>query len=110
MSKELFVLKGEIKSPPLSREARRETGFLIRALQEGESLSMPHSRPMPEIGARCHELRVTDAGKTWRVVYRIDSDAIIVAGLFEKKTRQTPDHVLQDCRKRLRHYDEMAGA
>ena len=104
-----MVLRGEIKTPPISREARREIGFLIRALQEGAALTMPHSRPMPGVGARCHELRVNDAGKTWRVIYRIDPDAIVVADVFEKKTRETPERVIRDCHRRLRLYDEKAG-
>jgi len=103
-------LRGEIKTPPLSHAARRQIGYLIRTLQEGETLSMPHARPMPEIGPRCHELRVNDAGKTWRVVYRIDPDAIVVADIFDKKTRETPDRIIQDCQRRLRRYDETAGA
>ena len=110
MGKELMVLRGEIKTPPLSPAARREIGYLLRELQEGENLSLPYSRPMPEIGARCHELRVNDAGKTWRMVYRIDPDAIVVADLFEKKTRETPERIIRDCHRRLRVYDETAGA
>lgn len=106
--KELIVLRGEIQTPPLSREARREAGFLLRMLQEGESLSLPHARPMREIGPRCMELRVNDAGKTWRFLCRVDPDAVIVAEVFEKKTRTTPDRIMHECRKRLRHYDEMA--
>jgi phage-related protein len=110
MGKELMVLRGEIKTPPMSNEARREIGYLLRELQEGESLSLPQSRPMPGIGARCHELRVNEAGKTWRVIYRIDPDAIVVSDVFEKKTRTTPQRIVRDCRRRLRHYDEAAGA
>lgn len=109
MSKALMLLKGEIKTPPLSLDARRQVGFLLRALQEGEPLAMPHSRPMPEIGPRCHELRVNDGGRAWRVVYRLDADAIVVAEVFEKKTRQTPEAIIRLCRQRLRHYDEAAG-
>jgi len=56
--KPLRWLHGEIKTPPLSVEARREMGLLLRDLQEGEMLSLPHSRPMPTIGSQCHELRV----------------------------------------------------
>jgi len=29
MTKELLILRGEIKTPPLSQEARREVGFLF---------------------------------------------------------------------------------
>lgn len=79
---------------------------MLRRLQAGEKLGMPHSRPMPSIGARCHELRIVDAGKTWRVVYRIDPDAIVIADVFQKTTAQTPGRVIEDCRRRLRLYDD----
>ena len=105
-----MLLHGEITTPPLSLDARRQIGFLLRALQEGELLTMPHSRPMPPIGLRCHELRVNDGGRAWRVVYRLDPDAVIVTDVFEKKTPQTPDAVIRLCRQRLRRYDEAAGA
>jgi hypothetical protein len=63
--KVLILLHGEIKTPPLSREARIEAGLLLRKLQQGELLSMPHSRPMPTIGSHCHELRIVDANSIW---------------------------------------------
>ena len=69
--KRLFVLKGEIKTPPMSKDARGETGWLLRHLQEGETLGMPHFRPMPGIGQNCHELRVNDKHASWRVVYYV---------------------------------------
>ena len=109
MDKDLMVLKGEIKTPPMSEEARREVGYLIRLLQSGELLSMPLSRPMPSIGARCHELRVNDRTKTWRVIYRIDPDAILVVDIFSKTTRETPKRVIDECRRRLKLYDRIAG-
>lgn len=107
--KSLMLLKGEIRTPPMSVSARREAGFLLRRLQRGEHLSMPHSRPMPEIGPRCHELRVNDANKSWRVIYRIDDDAILVVEVFEKKSRTTPHYIVDNCRRRLRIYDEAVG-
>jgi phage-related protein len=66
---------------------------------------MPHSRPMPAIGAQCHELRIQDAGATWRIVYRIDDDAIVIVDVFSEKTSVTPSRVIETCRKRLREYD-----
>lgn len=103
--KDLVVLHGEIKTPPLSRAARIETGFLLRKLQQGDSIGMPHSRPMPSIGARCHELRIVDENATWRIVYRIDADAIVILEIFSKKTRATPQKVIDVCRKRIKDYD-----
>ena len=99
-------LHGEIKSPPLGRAARVETGYLLRELQRGRSLGMPHSRPMPAVGSRCHELRVVDLRDTWRIVYRVDADAIVIVEVFAKKTAQTPRAVLETCRKRLKEYDD----
>ena len=104
--KPLAWLHGEIKTPPLSREARLEAGYLLRRLQRGELLSMPQSRPMPSIGPRCHELRVNDVSGAWRVIYRIDNDAIVVLEVFAKKTNQTPKGVIEPCRKRLKEYDD----
>ena len=106
MEKPLAWLRGEIKSPPFSSEARIEAGFLLRRLQQGERLGLPHSRPMPTIGPRCHELRIRDSEQIWRIVYRIDPDAILMLEVFSKKTPTTPRGVIEDCRRRLRHYDE----
>src|ERR1035437_1105658 len=105
--KELVWLHGEVKSPPFSLEARRRAGFHLRFVQRGNTLSMPHSRPMPILGPRCHELRVPDSEKgiTWRIIYRIDVDAIVIADVFEKKTQQTPQSVIDASARRLSLYD-----
>jgi phage-related protein len=104
--KPLRWIHREVKTPPMSLEARREIGFLLRELQEGVMLTMPRSRPMPGIGTRCHELRVNDKNKTWRVILRIDEDAIVIVDVFEKKTSKTPQAVMETCRQRLKRYDE----
>src|SRR5437773_5861757 len=108
--KPLVWLEGEIKTPPFSREARIEAGVLLGRLQNGENLSLPHSRPMPSIGSRCHELRVRDEDRNWRIIYRVDPDAIVLAEVFPKTTRQTPKHVVQACKRRLRTYDKAVSA
>jgi phage-related protein len=103
--KPLVWLHGAVKSPPFSREARLEAGFLLRRLQRGEKLSLPQSRPMPNIGGRCHELRVVDERVNWRIVYRVDADAIIILAVFRKQTQQTPNEVIEACRRRIQDYD-----
>ena len=103
--KPLIWLHGEIKTPPLSSAARIETGYLLRKLQMGELLPLPHSRPMPSIGSRCYELRIVDQNKTWRVVYRIDNDAIVILEVFQKKAQKTPREVIESCKRRIRLYD-----
>tara|TARA_R110002072_G_C7730456_1_gene515698 strand:- start:304 stop:642 length:339 start_codon:yes stop_codon:yes gene_type:complete len=103
--KPLVWLHGEVRSPPFSKLARLEAGFLLRKLQKGESIAMPHSRTMPGIEKNCHELRIVDSDVTWRLVYRIDFDAIVIAEVFEKKTTKTPKHILELCKSRLKGYD-----
>jgi phage-related protein len=98
-------LAGEIKTPPFSAEARVKAGLLLRQLQHGVSLSLPHSRPMPSIGRGCHELRIRDIGVIWRIVYRIDRDAIVLLEVFDKKSAQTPQRVIDACVDRLKRYD-----
>ena len=105
--KPLVWLHGEIKTPPFSSNARIEAGYLLRLLQQGQTLSLPHSRPLPTIGTRCHELRINDENKTWRIIYRIDGDAIIILEVFDKKTRKTPQEVVGTCKRRLRLYDSL---
>lgn len=105
--KPLVWLHGEVKTPPFSAAARIETGMLLRRLQRGEMLELPHSRPMPSIGPRCHELRVQDERQTWRIIYRIDDDAIILLDVFQKSTQQTPQRVIAACQQRLKRYDEL---
>lgn len=104
--KPLAWLHGDVKTPPFSPEARIEAGALLRRLQKGETLSLPQSRPMPSIGPRCHELRITDGSVKWRIAYRTDPDAVVIAEVFKKKTRSTPENVLEVCRDRFRRYDD----
>jgi len=102
--KPLVWLHGEIKTPPFSTQARIEAGVLLRKLQRGERLAMPHSRPMPAIGRSCHELRVRDRDAAWRIVYFVWVEAIVILDVFSKTTRATPKSVLQICRARLAAY------
>jgi len=104
LPKPLVWLHGEVKSPPFSPEARREAGFLLRRLQDGEILGMPASRPLPAIGANCHELRIVDRDATWRIVYHVDADAVVILEVFSKKTRALPTRVAGTAKRRLNQY------
>jgi phage-related protein len=107
--KPLVWLHGEVKTPPFTVTARVEAGCLLRRLQRGESLGPPHSRPMPVVGRRCHELRIADETVTWRIVYRVDADAVVLVQVFAKKTQVTAASVIATCRRRLRAYDSMSN-
>ncbi|HEX5725603.1 MAG TPA: hypothetical protein VFX98_09065 [Longimicrobiaceae bacterium] len=84
--KPLVWLHGAVKSPPFSLLARIQAGELLRRIQKGESLSFPDSRPMPGI----------------------DTDALLIVEVFRKTTQQTPQHVIDVCKQRLKRYDESA--
>ncbi len=102
--KPLVWLHGEVKTPPFTKETRLKAGLLLRRLQKGEKIALPHSRPMPSIGARCHELRINDEDSIWRIIYRIDTDAIVILEVFKKKSTKTPKRVLDVCKSRLKEY------
>jgi phage-related protein len=85
-------------------DSRIEAGVLLRRLQLGERIALPHSRPMPSIGGACHELRIQDETKTWRIIYHVDADAIVILEVLSKTTRQTPKTVIDTCKARLRLY------
>ena len=105
--KPLVWLHGEVSTPPLTHAGRLEMGILLRRLQRGESLGLPHSRPMSSVGKACHELRVVDAGTSWRLVYRVDPDAVVIAEVFRKTTKATPQAVIDACKRRLGAYDAL---
>lgn len=59
---------------------------------------------MPAIGGQCHELRINDRDQTWRIVYQVAPDVIVILDVFSKKTQSTPVQILQICGKRLAGY------
>ena len=107
MRRPLVWLGGAVKTPPFSAAARTEAGLLLRQLQRGNRLGMPHWRPMPALGARCGELRIADKAVTWRILHRVDADAVVIVDVFVKKTRTTPTAILAAGRERLRTYDRV---
>jgi phage-related protein len=108
--KPLVWLHGELKTPPFTAEARQESGMFLRLLQEGERLSMPQAEPLPDVGARCGALRVRDPEHNWRIMYRIDPDAILILEVYSKKTKKIPSEVIERCQQRLKQYDATVKA
>jgi phage-related protein len=104
----LVWLHGAVQTPPFTAEARTEAGLLLRRLQRGDKLSLPHARPMPALGPRCGELRIPDADATWRIMYRLDADAVVIVAVFAKKTQATPKTILETGAARLKLYDRHA--
>ena len=109
-TKPLVWLHGEIKTPPFTAEGRQEAGMLLRLLQRGERLGMPQAEPLPDVGSRCGALRVRDAVHNWRIMYRIDTDAVLILEVYSKKTQKIPDEVIERCQQRLKQYDAAVKA
>lgn len=59
------------------------------------------------MGSQCHELRINDAGSTWRIMYYLEADAVVILDVFSKKTETTPQARLMTCRKRLAAYRQI---
>jgi phage-related protein len=59
---------------------------------------------MVAVGPRCHELRIVDRDQTWRIIYHLDVDAVVILDVFAKKTATTPRAVMESCRRRLAEY------
>jgi len=54
-----------------------------------------------------HELRINDEAGTFRIIYRADTDAVVILEVWKKKTEQTPQSIIETCRRRLREYDQL---
>jgi phage-related protein len=106
--KPLVWLHGEVKTPPFTAEGRQEAGMLLRLLQEGEK--MPQAEPLPSVGPRCGALRIRDEEHNWRIMFRIDDDAILIGEVYAKKSRQIPKKVIDQCKRRFKLYDDAVKA
>jgi len=84
-------------------EVRRELGYLIFRLQQGESFGLPSSRPMPDVAAGVSELRVRGADGVYRAFYFLRrEDRILVFHAFKKKTQATPPQEMKTGARRLK--------
>jgi phage-related protein len=72
-------------------------------MQQGRSLSMPHSRPMPIVALGVEELRVKDESGQYRAfIVRKTRHGFLVLHVFAKKSRETPRGDIELARRRLK--------
>lgn len=91
----------EIKEFP--EEVRGELADALARLNEGHTLAMPLSRPMPSIGKGVHELRFRDRAGVYRVIYvLVGGGTIYLIHAFMKKTQSTPKQNIDLAKKRLK--------
>jgi len=79
-------------------------------VQENKDLPPGKFGRMHNIGSRVYELYVDDDDKScsWRIIYHIADDAIVVLDYFKKKSAKTPDRVIQRCQSRLKKWNDIA--
>jgi phage-related protein len=64
---------------------------------------------MPTIGSACHELRIVDGKVSWRVMYHVAGDAIVILDVLKKKTEATPLSEINGCKRRLADFKRLAA-
>ena len=75
----------------------------VARLDEGHTLAMPLSRPMPAIGSGAHELRFRDRSGVYRVVYLLlQAGQVWLLHAFQKKAEETPPRHIETARQRLK--------
>ena len=85
------------------KEVRDGLGRYLFQLQMAESLSMPHSRPMPNVAAGVNELRVSGPDGTYRTFYySAFQKGVLVFHAFAKKTQRTSQSEIRVGKKRLK--------
>jgi phage-related protein len=86
-----------------SASIKQEIGEALRDVQRGVTLGMPLSKPMPDVAAGTHELRIKGETTAVRIFYFVKmADAIAVFHGFQKQTQKTPRHEIQVGQKRLK--------
>lgn len=81
--------------------ARRQAGFQLDRVQCG--LEPKSWKPMNTIGAGVREIRITDAGGAFRVMYVAKfASALYVLHCFQKKTQRTRDSDIELAARRYR--------
>jgi phage-related protein len=59
---------------------------------------------MPPVAPNCHELRIKDGVEAWRIIYAIETDAIVILEVFKEKSNKTPKYILRNYTRRLAEY------
>jgi phage-related protein len=90
----------ELKDFPTA--IREDLADAVARLEEGHSLSMPLSRPMPSIGPGAHELRLRDRSGVYRVIYAVVlKSGIYLLHAFKKTSGKTAQRNIEIARERL---------
>lgn len=91
------------------KDARREAGYQLDAVQDG--LEPSDWKPLPAIGPGVQEIRIRERSGAFRVIYLATlGDVVLVLTAFQKKTQKTPPREIEKARARLSAYLKVRGA
>jgi phage-related protein len=103
VKKVLWHPKAKVEVKDFPDDVKRELGYLIFRLQQGESPGLPASRPMPDVAAGVSELRVRGSDGVYRAFYYLKlENHVLVFHAFKKKTQATPPHEIKLGTKRFK--------
>src|SRR5687768_17028033 len=90
------------------KDARREAGYQLDAVQDG--LEPTDWKPFPAVGPGVREIRIREPSGAFRVIYQaVLEDVVLVLNAFQKKTQKTPRHEIEKARHRLGEYLKSRG-
>ncbi len=82
--------------------------FVLRLLEQGEKLSMPLSRPLPNIANGLNELRFCSNLGNYRVFYVVEiGEAIFVVHACSKKTQKISNKTLRLLKIRIKNLESL---
>ena len=100
MKDAVFIDAARDEVPAFPDDVRREAGYQIFRLQNGEEPT--DWKPMPSVGQGVREIRIHEAGE-FRIIYVAKfEEAIYVLHGFQKKSQRTPKSNIELARKRYR--------
>jgi phage-related protein len=91
----------QIKAPPLTKEARRNAGYILDQVQTGDDPDpsvCDNYKPYPNVGPGCFQITLDN----WRIIYWRAQVALYVLSVFKKTGQATPDRIKNVCKDRLR--------
>jgi len=77
-------------------------GFYFGSFRRGRISRSRIADRCQQLEAAATRLRVNDKNKTWRLFYFLDSDAIVILEVWEKKTRKTSQATIELCQRQAK--------
>lgn len=113
IQKPVYFFRSSLKDLRAFPEAvQQKAGFLLDRVQRG--LTPQHVKPLSGVGGGTYELKIDEAGDTYRVVYVVKlEEAVYVLDAFQKKSprgRRLPRNIQDRLRRRYQEVKALRPA